>query len=750
MRKVELTEQALMILEKRYLKKDENGKVIETPEEMFERVAETIAKVDLKYDSKADIQEIKDVFFEMMASLEFLPNSPTLMNAGRPLGQLSACFVIPIEDSLISIFDGLKYAAIIHQSGGGTGFSFSKLRPKGDIVRTTGGIASGPVSFMKVYDSATDTIKQGGVRRGANMGILRVDHPDIFEFVTCKDEEGVLSNFNISVAVTDKFMEAVLKDEDFELVNPRNKEIVRRIKAKELFDLIVTQAWKNGEPGIIFIDEINRKNPTPEIGEIESTNPCGEQPLLPFESCNLGSINLGKMIRKVGDRYEIDWEKLKFTVHKAVHFLDNVIDANYYPLKQIEDMTKANRKIGLGVMGFYDLLILLGVPYNTEEARELAENVMSFIQKEAREASSKLAEDRGVFPNWDRSIFKNLGLKLRNATLTTIAPTGSISIIANCSSGIEPIFALAYKRKISLGEWNEVYPLFKKVLEEENIYSEELIEKVIKEGTIQNIDEIPEKIKRLFVTALDISPEDHVLMQAAFQKYVDNAVSKTVNLKESATKEDIEKIYLMAYELKLKGITVYRDKSRTTQVLAVEKEKKEVVSDREHYKLKPRPRPVITKGATIKIKTGCGNLYVTINEDEFGICEVFSTLGKAGGCAASQTEAISRLISLALRSGVDIDSIIKQLKGIRCPNPTRTEEGEFILSCSDAIGKALEKYINIKEEGINNSSSFIIKSKIEPDKIESYSGMPCPECGSPLQMAEGCLTCRVCGYSKCY
>lgn len=750
MRKVELTEQALMILEKRYLKKDENGKVIETPEEMFERVAETIAKVDLKYDSKADIQEIKDVFFEMMASLEFLPNSPTLMNAGRPLGQLSACFVIPIEDSLISIFDGLKYAAIIHQSGGGTGFSFSKLRPKGDIVRTTGGIASGPVSFMKVYDSATDTIKQGGVRRGANMGILRVDHPDIFEFVTCKDEEGVLSNFNISVAVTDKFMEAVLKDEDFELVNPRNKEIVRRIKAKELFDLIVTQAWKNGEPGIIFIDEINRKNPTPEIGEIESTNPCGEQPLLPFESCNLGSINLGKMVRKVGDRYEIDWEKLKFTVHKAVHFLDNVIDANYYPLKQIEDMTKANRKIGLGVMGFYDLLILLGVPYNTEEARELAENVMSFIQKEAREASSKLAEDRGVFPNWDRSIFKNLGLKLRNATLTTIAPTGSISIIANCSSGIEPIFALAYKRKISLGEWNEVYPLFKKVLEEENIYSEELIEKVIKEGTIQNIDEIPEKIKRLFVTALDISPEDHVLMQAAFQKYVDNAVSKTVNLKESATKEDIEKIYLMAYELKLKGITVYRDKSRTTQVLAVEKEKKEVVSDREHYKLKPRPRPVITKGATIKIKTGCGNLYVTINEDEFGICEVFSTLGKAGGCAASQTEAISRLISLALRSGVDIDSIIKQLKGIRCPNPTRTEEGEFILSCSDAIGKALEKYINIKEEGINNSSSFIIKSKIEPDKIESYSGMPCPECGSPLQMAEGCLTCRVCGYSKCY
>lgn len=749
MKKVELTEQALMILEKRYLKKDENGNVIETPEEMFERVAETIAKVDLIYDPNADVEAVKDIFYEMMSSLEFLPNSPTLMNAGRPLGQLSACFVIPIEDSLVSIFDGLKYAALIHQSGGGTGFSFSKLRPKGDIVRSTGGIASGPVSFMKVYDAATDTIKQGGVRRGANMGILRVDHPDIWEFVTCKDQEGVLSNFNISVAVTDGFMEAVLNDEEFSLINPRNKEVVKRIRAKELFDLIVEQAWKNGEPGVIFIDEINRKNPTPEVGEIESTNPCGEQPLLPFESCNLGSINLGRMLKKVGDKYEINWDKLRTTVHNAVHFLDNVIDANFYPLKPIEEMTKANRKIGLGVMGFYDLLIRLEVPYNTKEARDIAENIMSFIQKEAREASQELAKERGVFPNWDKSIYRDMGLRLRNATLTTIAPTGSISIIANCSSGIEPIFALAFKRKISLGEWNEVYPLFKEALIKENLYSEELIEKVIQKGTIQNITEIPEKLKRLFVTALDISPEDHVLMQASFQKYVDNAVSKTVNLREDATLEDIRKIYLMAYELKLKGITVYRDKSRASQVLSVEKEKKET-KERDAHKLIPRPRPTITKGATIKMRTGCGNLYITINEDEFGICEVFSTLGKAGGCAASQTEAISRLISLALRSGVDVNAIIKQLKGIRCPNPARTEDGDLILSCSDAIGKALEKYLNLKEGKNNTLNDFIVRSEEKTEKSENYSGMPCPECGSPLQVAEGCLTCRVCGYSKCY
>jgi ribonucleoside-diphosphate reductase alpha chain len=741
--KLELTPQALFILEKRYLKKNENKEVIETPEEMFYRVADTIAKVDLIYNPNANIDEIREKFYEMMVSLEFLPNSPTLMNAGRPLGQLSACFVLPIEDSLISIFDGLKYAALIHQSGGGTGFSFSKLRPKGDIVRTTGGIASGPISFMKVFDSATETIKQGGVRRGANMGILRIDHPDIIDFIKLKDEEGVLSNFNISVAVTDKFMEAVLNDEEYELINPRNKEILKRLRAKEVFNLIVKQAWKNGEPGIIFIDEINRKNPTPEIGEIESTNPCGEQPLLPFESCNLGSINLSKMVKEKDGEFEIDWNKLRETIYNAVHFLDNVIDANYYPLKEIEEITKANRKIGLGVMGFHDLLIKLKVPYNSQKARDIAEEIMKFIKDKAREKSSQIAEERGVFPNWEKSIYKKENIKLRNATLTTIAPTGSISIIANCSSGIEPIFALAYRRSVSLGEWFEIHPLFKEYLLKEGLYSEDLIQKVIEKGSIQEIDEFPESAKKIFVTALDISPEDHILMQASFQKYVDNAVSKTVNLRNSATEEDVKKIFLLAYKLKLKGVTVYRDKSRITQVLKVEEGRNM------KEKLKPRPRPQLTRGITLKMKTGCGNLYVTINEDELGICEVFSTLGKAGGCAASQTEAISRLISLSLRSGIDINSIIKQLKGIRCPSPIRNEEGEYILSCSDAIAKALEKYIIIKE-GKNNSKISTLNLENKDELYKEYSGIPCPECGAPLDAQESCFTCRICGYSKCY
>ncbi|PMQ02462.1 MAG: ribonucleoside-diphosphate reductase, adenosylcobalamin-dependent [Dictyoglomus sp. NZ13-RE01] len=748
MKKVELSKQALLILEKRYLAKNERGEVIETPEEMFYRVADTIAKIDKLYNPKADMENIRDGFYELMTSLDFLPNTPTLINAGRPLGQLSACFVLPIEDSLVSIFDSLKYTALIHQSGGGTGFSFSRLRPKGDIVRTTGGIASGPVSFMKVYDAATETIKQGGVRRGANMGILRVDHPDIIEFITVKDKEGVLSNFNISVAVTDDFMKAVLNDEEYSLINPRNGEVVNRLRAKEVFDLIVRQAWKNGEPGIIFIDEINRKNPTPGVGQIEATNPCGEQPLLPYESCNLGSINLSKMVKEKDGNYEIDWGKLEKTVYTAVHFLDNVIDANYYPLKEIEEMTKANRKIGLGVMGFHDLLIKLKIPYNSKEARDIAEKLMKFISEKAREKSQELAEERGVFPNWEKSIYKEMNMKLRNATLTTIAPTGSISIIANCSSGIEPIFALAYKRTVSLGEWFEIHPIFKEYLIKEGIYSDELIKKVIEKGSIQEMEEIPSEIKKIFVTALDISPEDHVLMQSAFQKYVDNAVSKTVNLKNSATEEDIRKIYLMAYELKLKGITVYRDKSRSVQVLKVE-EKAGERKDMEE-KLRPRPRPQVTKGVTLKMKTGCGNLYVTINEDELGVCEVFSTLGKAGGCAASQTEAISRLISLALRSGIDINSIIKQLKGIRCPNPIRDEEGEYILSCSDAIAKALEKYILIKEGKNNSKNNFFFRPEKQEESEKEYSGMPCPECGSPLEIQEGCLTCRVCGYSKCY
>jgi len=739
MSKVNLTKQAVFVLEKRYLKKNEKGEVIETPEEMFERVAKTIAEVDRIYDKEADIEKTYNEFLKVMEELKFIPNSPTLMNAGRELGQLSACFVLPVGDSLTEIFDAIKHAALIHQSGGGTGFSFSRLRPKGDIVKSTMGVASGPVSFMKIFDVATDTIKQGGVRRGANMGILRVDHPDIEEFITVKDEKGVLTNFNISVAITDEFMRRYFDDEEYELVNPRDGKVWKRLRAKYIFDLIAEHAWKTGDPGVIFIDTINKYNPTPNVGEIESTNPCGEQPLLPYESCNLGSIDVSKFVK---DK-KIDYESLGKVVRTAVHFLDNVIDVNKFPLPEIGRETKGNRKIGLGAMGFHDMLIKLRIPYNSEEAIKVAEDVMSFINREGWKKSEELAEERGVFPNWKGSVFEKEGRRVRNATVTTIAPTGSISIIAGCSSGIEPLFALAFKRKVAIGEWNEIHPIFERELKERGIYSEELMEKVIEEGSIQNIDEIPEDMKKIYVTAHDIHWEWHVKMQAAFQKYTDNAVSKTVNLPHDAKVEDIKNIYLTGYKLGLKGITVYRDRSKETQVLITGKE------EEKGEKLKPRPRPKITFGATIKMKTGCGNLYVTINEDENGICEVFSTLGKAGGCAASQTEAISRLISLALRSGIDPESIVDQLRGIRCPNPI-WQDGDKILSCADAIAKAIEKYLSMRKE---EKKEIVVEEKMEEKSEEEPKtnlDIPlCPECGTPMISVEGCFTCPKCGYSKC-
>lgn len=739
MSKLNLTKQAIFVLEKRYLKKNEKGEVIESPKDMFERVAKTIAEADRIYNKEADVEKTYREFLNVMEELKFIPNSPTLMNAGRELGQLSACFVLPVEDSLTGIFDSIKHAALIHQSGGGTGFSFSRLRPKGDIVKSTMGVASGPVSFMKIFDVATDTIKQGGVRRGANMGILRVDHPDILEFITAKDGKGVLTNFNISVAITDEFMRRYFEDEEYELINPREGKSWKKLRAKYVFDLIAEHAWKTGDPGVIFIDTINKYNPTPNAGEIESTNPCGEQPLLPYESCNLGSIDVSKFVKDG----KIDYDSLRETVRTAVHFLDNVIDENRFPLPQIEEKTKANRKIGLGVMGFHDLLIKLRIPYNSEEATKIAEELMSFISKEGWKKSEELAEERGVFPNWKGSVFEKEGRRVRNATVTTIAPTGSISIIAGCSSGIEPLFALAFKRKVAIGEWNEIHPLFENELRERGIYSEELMEKVIEEGTIQHIDEIPEDMKKIYVTAHDIDWEWHVKMQAAFQKYTDNAVSKTVNLPNDAGIEDIKNIYLMGYRLGLKGITVYRDRSKETQVLIAGKEEKK------EEKLKPRPRPKITFGATIKMKTGCGNLYVTINEDKNGICEVFSTLGKAGGCAASQTEAISRLISLALRSGLDPESIVDQLKGIRCPNPT-WQDGDKILSCADAIAKAIEKYLSMRKE--EKKEIAIKEENVEESKEEPEINLDiplCPECGTPMVSVEGCWTCPKCGYSKC-
>ncbi len=731
---IELTENALKVLEKRYLIKDNQGNVIETPEEMFRRVARHVASAELLYNPEADVSFWEKEFYELMARLEFLPNSPTLMNAGRELGQLSACFVIPIEDSMESIFDAVKYTALIHKSGGGTGFSFSRLRPEKDRVGSTGGVASGPVSFMRAFDTATDVIKQGGMRRGANMAILNVDHPDILKFITAKEDPKALTNFNLSVAVTDEFMTAVEQDKEYDLINPRTKEVVGKLRAREVFDRIVDMAWRTGDPGIVFIDQINRYNPTPALGRIESTNPCGEQPLLPFESCNLGSINLSKMITYKNHEPQIDYSKLAKTIRIAVRFLDNVIDVNKFPLPQIAEATKATRKIGLGVMGFADMLIQLRIPYNSDKAVEIAENIMRFISEEATKESVKLAEERGVFPAFEKSIYNVPGgPRVRNASRTTIAPTGTLSIIAGCSSGIEPLFALCYKRHILEGEeLIESNPYFEKVAKEEGFYSEDLMRKLAEGVKLSQIEGIPEWVKKVFVTAHDISPEWHVKIQAAFQRFTDSAVSKTVNFPYEATREDVAKVYMLAYKEGLKGITIYRDRSRESQVLTVGKEEKTIET-----KLVPRPRPKVTTGVTERVTTGCGYIYITVNFDKQGICEVFSSLGKAGGCASAQLEAISRLISLALRSGVDIASIVRHLRGIRCPS-IGWEEGQAILSCADAIGNVLEKYIVAGEKSIPEDFGL----------VKNWAGQ-CPDCGSSLIYQEGCHICLSCGYTKC-
>lgn len=563
---LKLSLNAIVVLEKRYLLKDEQGKVIETPSQLFRRVARAIAAIDRAYGD-IDADRAEEEYYELMANLYFLPNSPTLMNAGTKLGQLSACFVIPVDDSLDSIFDALKAMALIQQSGGGTGFSFSRLRPKGDMVQSTKGVASGPVSFMRIFDVTTDVIKQGGKRRGANMGILRADHPDIVDFINAKRDETQFQNFNLSVAATDVFMEAVLKDKDYELINPRTGKSVKRVRAKDIFELIVYNAWKNGDPGLVFIDEINRHNPTPQLGEIESTNPCGEQPLLPFESCNLGSINLSKLVGRNG---KFDFELFKKIIRTAVRFLDNVIDANVYPLEEIKKMTLSNRKIGLGVMGFAEALIKLGIQYDSQKALEFAEKIARTLTDTARRESAEIAKRRGAFPMFKGSKWEKEGFPpLRNATVTTIAPTGTISIIAGTSSGIEPLFAVAFVRNVLEGtKLLEINQLFEEMAIKRGFYSEELMLEVARTGTLKNLP-VPEDIKRLFKTALEIEPEWHVKIQAAFQKYIDNAVSKTVNLREDATPADVRDVYLLAYKLKCKGITVYRFGSRKDQVIKI-------------------------------------------------------------------------------------------------------------------------------------------------------------------------------------
>jgi ribonucleoside-diphosphate reductase alpha chain len=740
---IKLSDNALRVLERRYLGKDGDGKVIETPQELFRRVAKHIASAELHYDTEADVSFWEEAFFQLMTNLDFLPNSPTLMNAGHELGQLSACFVLPIEDSMESIFDAVKCTALIHKSGGGTGFSFSRLRPTSDRVGSTGGIASGPVSFMRAFDVTTDVIKQGGMRRGANMAILNVEHPDILKFITAKEDSEALTNFNLSVAVTDRFMEAVEKGTDYELVNPRTGEVTDNLNAKEVFDRVVDVAWRTGDPGIVFIDEINRHNPTPKLGKIESTNPCGEQPLLPFESCNLGSVNLSKMVADKDGQPHIDYDKLSETVKLAVHFLDNVIDVNQFPLPEITEMTKTTRKIGLGVMGFADLLIRLGIPYDSEQGLVMAEEIAHFVSEQADRASMELAQERGVFPAFQESIYdKPGGSAFRNASRTTIAPTGSLSIIANCSSGIEPLFALSYVRHILDGEeFVEVNPYFEDVAKRGGFYSPDLMKQLAGGKKLRDMEEVPVDMKRLFVTAHDISPEWHVKMQAAFQKFTDSAVSKTVNFPHEATTGDVAKVYLMAHKECLKGITIYRDRSRDSQVLTVGEAAKKAEG-----KLAPRKRPKVTAGVTERVNTGCGYIYVTVNFDGQGISEVFTTLGKAGGCAAAQLEAISRLTSLALRSGIDIDSIVRQLRGIRCPS-IAWEHGHATLSCSDAIASVLEKYTREKRKTSENTGLSNTSSQ-NAEMVKSWAGQ-CPDCGGPLIYQEGCNICLACGFTKC-
>ncbi|MFH1519251.1 MAG: ribonucleotide reductase N-terminal alpha domain-containing protein [Candidatus Omnitrophota bacterium] len=1117
---------AIVVLRKRYLKKNDQGKVIETPKELLTRVAKAIAGAEKQYSAgTTSLKEREEAFFEMMMNLEFMPNSPTLMNAGKDLGQLSACFVVPIKDSMESIFDAIKATALIHKTGGGTGFSFSRLRAKNSVVKSTGGVASGPVSFMKVFDSATQAVKQGGTRRGANMGILRVDHPDILEFIKCKGKEGEISNFNISVALTDDFMEKVLKEENYQLIDPHDNKVVGELNAREVFNTIAVYAYNNGEPGIIFIDRINKDNPTSNLGKVESTNPCvsadtwimtkegprqtvellekkfiaiidakeyestsrgffetgvksvyklktkegfeirttldhpflktsyksrdrietewasldslgagdrillndhtslegwkgnfsfdegyltglilgdgtlkkdkviisswgkdkgsfsvreevfsitesfphrkdfkgwvevkgrneyrlssaylkdicsrvdlvtqpkkitelaekassefcrgllrglfdadgsvqgtqekgvsirlsqsdlellkcvqrillrlgifakiysyrreegkksmpdgkggykeyfikaqheliisevnilefskkigfknfqkakkleenlqnykrklnkefflatieglefegmeevydvqipgvnmfdangfkvhncGEQPLLPYESCNLGSINLFKILKKKEDSFEIDWKKFERIIRLSVRFLDNVIDVNKFPLPQIEENTLKTRKIGLGIMGWATMLGFLGIPYDSEEAIDLAKEIICFVRSVSEDASVALAKERGVFPVWEGSSWHKKGIKVRNATLTTIAPTGTISIIAGpTASGIEPNFSLCYFRNVMEGEkLLEADPAFEYVAKREGFYSEGLMKKIAAGESIQKMDEVPDRVKRVFKTAMDIPPLWHIKMQAAFQEFTDNAVSKTINLPNSATLDDIKEAYLLAYKLNCKGITVYRDGSRSVQVLTVDRKKSEEADkEADSYSVVipyPKPRPEVILGTTTKVTTGCGNLYITVNQDEEGkFFEVFTQMGKAGGCAASQLEAVGRLVSLALRGGIDVKVIVEQLKGIRCPSPS-WDKGKKIFSCADAIAWVLEKRTvdqkeAVKVEALPSQKREEISLVVNKKKFSSVVGV-CPDCGSALRHQEGCLVCAGCGYSKC-
>ena len=762
----ELTENSLVVLKRRYLSKDREGNVLEDPEGMFRRVANNLSQADLNYGAaETDRQAAEDEFYDVMRRLEFLPNSPTLMNAGRELQQLSACFVLPVGDSLDSIFSKVKETALIHKSGGGTGFSFSRLRPEGDVVGSTGGVASGPVSFINAFDAATDVVKQGGTRRGANMGILNVDHPDILRFIHSKEDGIHLQNFNISVAVTEDFMERVRQDREYDLVNPRTKQVVATLNAREVFQQIVDLAWQTGDPGIVFLDRINRENPNPQLGDIESTNPCGEQPLLPYESCNLGSINLARMVRYTGDDVSMDWDRLSRVCRTAVHLLDNVIDMNEYPIQQIADMSRTTRRIGVGVMGWSDLLMELGMRYDSQEALDLAETVMGRIQEESYRGSCELAEIRGTFPSWEGSIYNDPARpdgirKMRNSAPVTIAPTGTISIIAGASSGIEPLFALSFVRNVmDRTRLVEVNPYFEAVARSEGFYSPELMEQLAETGTLEGMD-VPDWVKDVFRVSQDIAPEWHVRMQAAFQTHTDNSVSKTINFPSSATTDDIWEAYMLAYETGCKGITVYRDGSKSEQVLSTGqtgKAESDQLAGAEIYRI-PRERPREIHGVTERVRTGHGNMYITVNFDEaHQPFELFSTLGKAGGCDSAQLEAISRLVSLALRAGIDPQAIVDHLRGITCC--PAWDEGTLVRSAPDAVALALQRHLQEHANGTNGSSPpapeaaqlRFTTEAVPPHRDAFQSAYRCPDCNGPVEYREGCLSCAdtFCGWNKC-
>jgi ribonucleoside-diphosphate reductase alpha chain len=840
---VRLSPNAITVLEKRYLLKDETGTPVESPSDLFWRVARTVAQADLRYGaSDQAAEDLAGEFFRLMADRLFVPNSPTLMNAGRPLGQLSACFVLPVDDALSNgksgIYDTLRSMALVHQSGGGTGFSFSRLRPKNDIVRSTMGVASGPVSFMTLFDASTDVVKQGGTRRGANMGILRVDHPDIIEFITCKDDTTKVTNFNISVAVTDAFMDAVEADGRYDLIHPKTGEVTGQLRAREVWELIIHGAWKTGEPGVFFTDKANYYNPVPHLGQYEATNPCGEQPLLPYDVCNLGSINLGVFVRDGRDGREIDWDHLRRVVHLSTHFLENVIDANQYPLPEITELAQRIRRIGLGVMGLADVFVKLGVPYDSDEGVALGRRIQQFVDEEAKVESERLAGERGVFPEWAQSIWgpdesaaRNANgervrpmRRLRNCNVTTVAPTGTISIIAGCSSGIEPLFAVAFMRNQAGVLMPDVNEDFVAIAKAEGWYSDDLMRRIAEAGHIQ-FPEVPEQWQRVFVTANAIKPEWHIRMQAAFQEFNDSAISKTCNFAQEATEEYVEEIYRLAYRLNCKGVTVYRDGSREMQVLSTGSTAKKVqeghdggkggssgrggnlvaassassalsatsadlhgeiaelraenerlqrlVHELESENLQrrqKRSRPEVLRGTTRRVETPLGTLYVTITEDEKGQpFEVFMTLGKAGGALMADVESLGRLISLALRSGIPIKEIYRQLRGISSDRVIGLGPNK-ILSVPDAVGIAIERWMQEKQgiqqellPGAAAAGQTDLAPVVATPSSQAgsrgeqmiFGGMQemlsgaCPDCGSQLEFAEGCMKCHVCGFSEC-